>query len=61
MPIYEYYCTKCGAKYERSAPMAKANRAGRCPECGSKDTHRVMSACAFVSGDRSTGACRPFT
>jgi putative FmdB family regulatory protein len=61
VPIYEYYCTQCGARYEKLAPVQKANRAGRCPECGSRETHRVMSACAALSGAGSDSACQPFT
>jgi putative FmdB family regulatory protein len=48
MPIYEIHCQRCGQTGEvivltRDAPMV-------CPECGSPDTAKVMSATSSLTG-----------
>jgi putative FmdB family regulatory protein len=36
MPIYEYWCTKCGKEFEQMRPMSQSGEPGTCPTCGSK-------------------------
>ncbi|WP_272699278.1 FmdB family zinc ribbon protein [Desulfovibrio sp. Fe33] len=49
MPIYEYTCKKCGNEFEEL--VLGADTVVTCPECGSKDTEKLMSACrAKVDG-----------
>ena len=41
MPIYEFECEECGARFEE---LVAAGATGvRCPECGSTHTRRLIS------------------
>ena len=42
MPIYEFECEACGRRFE--ALVAAGTDACECRDCGSTDTHRVLSA-----------------
>ena len=33
MPIYEYVCPRCKAKFELLRPMRQAGEKGECPQC----------------------------
>ncbi len=33
MPIYTFYCEKCSHYFEKSRPMAEAERSQHCPLC----------------------------
>jgi len=46
VPIYEYTCKACNAKFEKLVKSAKAGAHVACPECGSKKTERAMSVFA---------------
>jgi predicted nucleic acid-binding Zn ribbon protein len=63
MPLYEYRCQRCGARFERlirSAATAGTGGAGGqqpaivCPECASEQVERLLSALA-----RTAPACAP--
>jgi len=42
MPIYEYQCSSCEARFEELlSPSTKPSPP--CPTCGSKDVRRLMS------------------
>jgi putative FmdB family regulatory protein len=41
MPIYEFECEECGARFEELVAAAAA--APACPECGSERTRRLLS------------------
>lgn len=43
MPIYEYECEGCGARFEE---LVGAGSAVACPECGSERTRRLYSTVA---------------
>jgi putative FmdB family regulatory protein len=45
MPLYEYQCQQCSARFER-IEKASALKDGRCPECGG-DAHRLIGAPAL--------------
>jgi len=47
MPIYEFKCSSCGKEFEEIV-TSKDNSIG-CPECGSSDVGKLMSACSFKS------------
>lgn len=32
MPLYEYYCPRCAAKYELLRPMGRSDEPGTCPQ-----------------------------
>lgn len=42
MPIYEFECEECGARFEEL--VAAAVEAAPCAECGSAHTRRLMSS-----------------
>ena len=42
MPIYEFSCERCGARFEGLVPAGTESIA--CPECGAAETVRVFSA-----------------
>lgn len=43
MPIYEYYCDKCKARFEALMSTTTA-RLQRCPKCDAKDPIKVVSS-----------------
>jgi len=43
MPIYEFECEGCGARFEE---LVAAGRAAACPSCGSERTRRLYSEVA---------------
>jgi putative FmdB family regulatory protein len=47
MPIYEYFCAKCGAKFEELRAAARADDAATCPS-GHRGATRVLSVFARV-------------
>lgn len=52
MPIYEYQCKACDAKFEKLVrSMSDADKGVPCPTCKSKDTARALSVFAAVSGE----------
>ncbi|SDZ19356.1 putative regulatory protein, FmdB family [Nitrosomonas sp. Nm58] len=46
MPIYEYICRSCGLEKEHLQKMNDAP-IGSCPECGSSDYVKQISAAGF--------------
>lgn len=54
MPMYEYACPDCGAKFEKLRRMSEADAPMRCPECGKESAQRQMSTFA-ASGCGSGG------
>ncbi|MGI6208949.1 MAG: FmdB family zinc ribbon protein [Anaerolineae bacterium] len=49
MPVYEYACRSCGARFERLCSAARADDPASCRECGGTDTRRLLSRFAAVS------------
>lgn len=45
--IYNYKCNKCDCRYERVNTIEERHNSGRCPECTSSDTVKVMSTPSF--------------
>ena len=52
MPIYEYTCQKCGSNFEE---LVFDDTPPTCPQCGSNDTHKLMSCCARHKGGADGG------
>ena len=48
MPIYEIECRDCGRKQE--VLVFNADSMLTCPECGSADTEKLMSATSSLTG-----------
>lgn len=36
MPIYEYFCSKCGREFELRRSLSEADNPALCPKCGSE-------------------------
>ncbi len=43
MPLYEYACPACDARFEELVPLGR-EITPPCPRCGHPDCHRVLSA-----------------
>lgn len=63
MPIFEYKCKSCGAKFES---YVRGSEVPSCPSCGSKDLSKLFSTFsahvkggtgAASSGGSSCGGC----
>ncbi len=52
MPIYEYICLDCGARFDALRPMAQADAAIRCTRCKSELTSRTVSVFAAHSSGK---------
>ncbi len=42
MPFYEYFCKKCGSKFDLMRRLAERDDPAACPDCGAKSTHREL-------------------
>ena len=49
MPIYEYTCKACDAKFEELVRTMSSDAKVKCPECGSPKTARALSVFAVSS------------
>jgi putative FmdB family regulatory protein len=54
MPLHEYLCQGCEARFEAITSAARADEV-RCPMCHSAETRRLISVIAGVGG-RVAGA-----
>lgn len=51
MPLYEYYCSQCDARFELLRPMSRRDEPATCP-AGHRGGERVLSLfAAFSSGE----------
>ena len=48
MPIYEYYCSKCGRDFELIRPVSQSSDPATCSQCGGPG-QRQLSNFAFRS------------
>ncbi len=54
MPLYEFTCRKCGARFEELLSLAELEAGDlRCPKCGSRRVERGIST--FSTGGGSGG------
>lgn len=44
MPIYEYQCIKCNKSFGVLQRMGSSEKDTICPECGSRDVRKKLSA-----------------
>jgi putative FmdB family regulatory protein len=58
MPLFEYECAACGARFERLVRDSRRG-AGECPSCGSRNVRKLMSAFAVTSASEKTCAGAP--
>ena len=47
MPIYEFHCNHCDRDFEEL--VFNSREKILCPDCGSEDCQKLMSAASFVS------------
>jgi putative FmdB family regulatory protein len=52
MPIYEYLCPECDARFEELRPLSQVERPALCPRCH-RPARRKMSAFACFSTSES--------
>jgi putative FmdB family regulatory protein len=50
MPIYDFRCQKCGEVSEFLLPSFSDNRTLTCPDCGSQNLERLISAPRLLRG-----------
>ena len=48
MPVYEYYCARCGRDFELIRPVSRSDEPAPCGECGEPGA-RQLSNFAFRS------------
>ena len=53
MPVYEYHCQDCGARFEL---LMRAGKTPTCPHCGSSLLRKLLSAPFVSSGQTSREA-----
>jgi len=51
MPIYEFQCKQCDARFET---LMRSSDVATCPECSSEDLKKLISAHAVGSGAPDT-------
>ena len=60
MPIYEYTCSKCDAKFDKLVRSISSDESDTaCPKCGSKKTARAMSLFAVGAEQSGKSAAAP--
>ena len=59
MPIYEYRCTDCGARFSKLQSMGTDAKGVTCPKCDSSKVERLLSSFASSSSSSTSsgGAC----
>jgi putative FmdB family regulatory protein len=58
MPLFEYRCADCDARFERLTRREQAD-AATCPECGSTQSRRLLSVFATFSPSAGDGPVLP--
>ncbi|NPV07184.1 MAG: zinc ribbon domain-containing protein [Anaerolineae bacterium] len=57
MPLYEYACQTCGARFERVCSAARADEPAACQSCGGTEVRRLLSRfAAFSKGSAGSHA-----
>ncbi len=51
MPLYEYECSDCEARFDVLRSMSKADDAVACPKCESENTHRAISLFSAIGSE----------
>jgi putative FmdB family regulatory protein len=50
MPIYEFQCPGCGQIFDKLMRFSEADQLPVCPHCGEKETQKMITAGAVISG-----------
>jgi putative FmdB family regulatory protein len=59
MPIYEYVCDKCQARFDLRLLLDQSNCTALCPRCYA-DTRRVISSFSAKTGSYLQATSEPF-
>lgn len=60
MPLYEYRCADCDARFEKLTTFQKADDGVACPKCGGSRSRRLISVFASFSAS-SEGSVEPIS
>lgn len=55
MPIYDYACQRCDAKWEEIHTMAACDEQHPCPMCRSIQTGRIITQAVAIKGPPDSG------
>ena len=58
MPVYEYYCRPCNAKFELLRPFSAVDSSASCPE-GHANATRTISTFVSIRGGREGDSFEP--
>ncbi len=59
MPVYEYYCAKCGSKYEELRPMRRSGEPGTCPKRRGGGARTLSVFAAVGNGGTAVAGAEP--
>ena len=61
MPIYEYQCQVCGARFDKFVRSLSTQFTVQCPQCGSQDCKKALSLFGTSGGSSAGGGanCAP--
>ncbi|MEA3338552.1 MAG: zinc ribbon domain-containing protein [Chloroflexota bacterium] len=66
MPLYEYKCSDCEARFDALRAMVDADAPIACPKCGDENTRRTISLFSAIGSEglvagagSSCGSCTP--
>jgi putative FmdB family regulatory protein len=57
MPLYDYHCSDCGKSSE--ILLTRTDERPECPQCGSRNLNKLLSAHSSLSGTASGGVPGP--
>jgi putative FmdB family regulatory protein len=49
MPIYEYHCPECDAKFEELRPLSQADQPVECPQCHQPARRKMSTFACFTT------------
>jgi putative FmdB family regulatory protein len=49
MPIYEYVCSACNAKFEQMRPLSQSGQDAACPKCHQPARRKMSTFAAFTT------------
>jgi putative FmdB family regulatory protein len=53
MPIYEYHCKQCGAKFDKLVKLSTKPFEIECPKCGARKAEKAVSRLGLTSNSSS--------
>ena len=56
MPIYSYHCEQCQTEFTELRLCSEMDAPIDCPECGDRESQRMLSGFAVGSGAASTAS-----